>query len=170
MGGQKYVKFNDNQIEYNPDFRLYLVCNLSNPHFPPEFHTRTRILNFSVTKEGLEQQLLSVVCKHEAHKDEEEKQKMQRQNIEFKQQKKEIEQKILDQLRSAGESILEDDTLVNSLNESKKITDDIKEKLKSAKKLEERIEENRKNYFPLAKHSATLYFCVSELPVLDQMY
>jgi hypothetical protein len=35
----------------------------------------------------------------------------------------------LEQLRNSGAEILDDDTLVNSLNESKKITDDIKHKL-----------------------------------------
>jgi len=55
---------------------------------------------------------------------------------------------------------LEDDSLVNSLNESKKITDDINLKLKSASHVEDRIEENRKNYKPLAIHAAKLYFTV----------
>ena len=59
---------------------------------------------------------------------------------------------------------------MNSLNESKKITDDIKTKLKSAKIIEERIDENRKNYKPVARHGAKLYFCVQELPALDPMY
>jgi hypothetical protein len=39
---------------------------------------------------------------------------------------------------------------VNSLNESKKVTDEIKSKLRSAKLVEDRIEENRKNYKPVA--------------------
>lgn len=63
-------------------------------------------------------------------------------------------------MRNAGEDILDDDTLVNSLNESKKITDDIKIKLKTAKHIEERIEESRKNYFSVAAHAAKLYFAV----------
>lgn len=73
-------------------------------------------------------------------------------------------------MRKAGEDILDDDILVNSLNESKKITDDIKQKLSSAKLLEERIEENRKNYKPVADHGAKLYFCMEELIQLDPMY
>lgn len=55
---------------------------------------------------------------------------------------------------------MENDALVNSLNESKKITDDIKQKIKSAKHIEERIEENRKSYKPVAEHGAKLYFSV----------
>lgn len=90
--------------------------------------------------------------------------------MEFKEQKRMIEEQILSQLRGAGEDILENDVLVNSLNDSKQITDDINEKLKTAKVIEERIEENRKHYFSVAEHAAKLYFCVSELPQLDPMY
>lgn len=59
---------------------------------------------------------------------------------------------------------------MNSLNDSKKITDDIKHKLLSAKMLEERIEENRKNFKPVAIQGAKLYFTVQELSKLDPMY
>lgn len=81
-----------------------------------------------------------------------------RQSLDFKEQKRQIEEQILDQLSRAGGDILNDDSLVNSLNESKKITDDIKMKLSSAKHVEERIEENRKNYMPVSKHASILYF------------
>ena len=91
-----------------------------------------------------------MVCRHESSRDEDEKDRLLRQNIEFQEQKRLIEEQILDQLRNSGADILDDDTLVNSLNESKKITDDIKYKLQSAKMLEERIEENRRNFTPIA--------------------
>ena len=55
MKGDTYLKFNDNQLEFHPEFRLYMISALANPHFSPEVHTRTRVLNFSVTREGLEQ-------------------------------------------------------------------------------------------------------------------
>ena len=54
--GEKYIKFNDNHMEFNPDrFHLYLLTILANPHFVPDLHARTTILNFSVTQEALEQ-------------------------------------------------------------------------------------------------------------------
>ena len=55
---------------------------------------------------------------------------------------------------------MDDDTLVNSLNDSKKITDDIKHKLHSAKMIEERIEENRRLFKPVAVQGAKLYFAL----------
>lgn len=49
---------------------------------------------------------------------------------------------------------------MNSLNDSKKITDDIKHKLASAKLIEEKIEENRRIFKPIASQAAKLYFVV----------
>lgn len=53
--GEKYVKFNDNHIEFNPRFRFYMISIQANPHFSPDIHSRTTVLNFTVTREGLEQ-------------------------------------------------------------------------------------------------------------------
>jgi dynein heavy chain len=63
-------------------------------------------------------------------------------------------------LKNSGDTILEDDSLVNSLNDSKKITDDINHKLSSAKILSDRIEDLRRSYRPVAVHGARLFFLV----------
>lgn len=76
--GDVYIKFNDEQVEFNKKFQFYMVSNQNNPHFAPDVQTKTTILNFSVTKEGLEQQLLSIVCRNESARDEDEREKIQR--------------------------------------------------------------------------------------------
>jgi len=39
-------------MEYNPNFKLYLICNLPNPHYTPEVLTKVTLLNFTITPEG----------------------------------------------------------------------------------------------------------------------
>ena len=56
--GDQYIVFNDNQISFSSDFRIYIFSHLSNPHFSPEVQQLSKVLNFAVTREGLEQQLL----------------------------------------------------------------------------------------------------------------
>jgi dynein heavy chain len=128
------------------------------------------VLDFSVTQEGLEQQLLQIVCKSESAKEEDEREKLTKQGLLFTQQKKQIVNDILDTLRNSGKNILESDDLVNKLESSKQLTNEINHKLNVARHIEERIEENRKIFKPVAEHGARLYFAVQDLPLLDPMY
>ncbi len=58
----------------------------------------------------------------------------------------ELENDILHQLKNSGEDILNDETLINSLNDSKILTIDIQNKLQVSEAVEERIDMNRANY------------------------
>lgn len=45
----------------HPAFRLILHTKLANPHFQPELQAQCTLINFSVTRDGLEEQLLAAV-------------------------------------------------------------------------------------------------------------
>lgn len=168
--GDTYIKYNDQQIFYDSEFQIYILTQLANPAFSPEVQQSAKVLNFSVTREGLEQQLLTTVCHHESAKEEEEREKLARQNVLFARKKRETVNEILSMLRSEGSEILESDDFVNKLEESKTITQDINNKLQVAKHIEDRIEENRKIFKPVAQHGARLYFAIQDLAMLDPMY
>jgi len=55
------IKLGDKEIEYNPNFRLILHTKLANPHYKPEMQAQTTLINFTVTRDGLEDQLLAAV-------------------------------------------------------------------------------------------------------------
>jgi len=52
------LKFNEEIIDFNPEFRIFLTTKVANPNFLPDVFIRTNIINFTVTKKGLEDQLL----------------------------------------------------------------------------------------------------------------
>lgn len=45
--------------------RLYLATKIANPHYRPEIAAQTTLVNFCVTEEGMEEQLLASVVDHE---------------------------------------------------------------------------------------------------------
>jgi dynein heavy chain, axonemal len=55
------INFDSKNIEYNDDFQLFLTTKLANPHYMPEIFIKTTIINFTVTFEGLNEQLLADV-------------------------------------------------------------------------------------------------------------
>lgn len=70
--------FNEECLQFNPNFRLYLTTKIQNPDFLPDIFIRTSVINFTVTHKGLEDQLLEEVMKIERPEDE----KIKNENIE----------------------------------------------------------------------------------------
>ena len=48
-------------VEYDTNFRLYMTSNMRNPHYLPEVVNLVTIVNFSLTVEGLTDQLLGLI-------------------------------------------------------------------------------------------------------------
>ena len=65
IGGVEMIRLGENVIEYNNDFRFYITTKLRNPHYLPEVATKVSLLNFMITREGLEDQLLGIVVTKE---------------------------------------------------------------------------------------------------------
>lgn len=59
------IRFGDKEVEYNSNFRLILHTKLANPHYKPEMQAQTTLINFTVTRDGLEDQLLADVVSKE---------------------------------------------------------------------------------------------------------
>lgn len=61
QGGRTVLCLGDVAIEYNANFRLYLTTELSNPHFQADTAIKVNLINFTVTRRGLEEQFLGEV-------------------------------------------------------------------------------------------------------------
>ncbi len=67
-------------------------------------------------------------------------------------------------------NILEDETAINVLSSSKKLSEEISEKQEIADKTQQMISETRNGYTPVAVHSSILFFCISDLANIEPMY
>lgn len=65
VGGMDCIRLGESVIEYSYDFRFYITTKLRNPHYLPELATKVSLLNFMITPEGLEDQLLGIVVAKE---------------------------------------------------------------------------------------------------------
>ena len=52
-------------MEFHPNFRLILHTKYFNPHYKPEMQAQCTLINFLVTRDGLEDQLLAAVVAKE---------------------------------------------------------------------------------------------------------
>lgn len=65
LEGLMFINIGVDVIAYNPNFRLYITTKLRNPHYLPETFNKVTIINFALTAEGLEDQLLGIVMAKE---------------------------------------------------------------------------------------------------------
>lgn len=61
----RFIKIGDKEVEYHPSFRLILHTKYFNPHYKPEMQAQCTLINFLVTRDGLEDQLLAAVVAKE---------------------------------------------------------------------------------------------------------
>jgi dynein heavy chain len=169
-GNKLVIKLADGPKEYSPDFRFYLTTKLSKPHFAPEVCVKVCMLNFMVTEQGLEDQMLSVVVKHEDPKGYEKRIQSITLIADNDKIKKELEDKILSQIAGATGNLLEDDELIQTLDASKEQYVVIERSLKDIEQTMIKINKVRDNLQPIALRVARYFFCLSDMSSIDPMY
>ncbi|CAH1783204.1 unnamed protein product, partial [Owenia fusiformis] len=165
-----YIRLGDHVIEYSKDFKFYITTSLRNPHYLPEVSVKVTLLNFMITPQGLDDQLLGIVAAKEKPELEEKKNKLILDGANNRRQLKQIEDKILEVLSSSEGNILEDETAIEVLSSSKVLSEEISEKQEIASITEKEIDEVRNGYKPVAHHSSILFFTISDLANIDPMY
>uniref|UniRef100_A0A8C3J4X5 Dynein axonemal heavy chain 17 n=1 Tax=Calidris pygmaea TaxID=425635 RepID=A0A8C3J4X5_9CHAR len=166
----RYIKIGDKEVEYHPRFRLILHTKYFNPHYKPEVQAQCTLINFLVTREGLEDQLLAAVVAKERPDLETLKANLTKSQNEFKIKLKELEDSLLARLSAAGGDFLGDTALVENLETTKRTAMEIEEKVKEAKITEVQINEARENYRPAAERASLLYFILSDLNKINPIY
>nr|XP_023474588.1 dynein heavy chain 6, axonemal isoform X4 [Equus caballus] len=169
-GGRLLIRLGDSDIDYDKNFRFYMTTKLPNPHYLPEVCIKVTIINFTVTKSGLEDQLLSDVVRLEKPELEEQRNKLIVRINTDKNQLKAIEEKILRMLFTSEGNILDNEELIDTLQDSKITSGAIKTRLKEAESTELMINVAREKYRPVATQGSVIYFVIASLSEIDPMY
>ncbi|KAG7486149.1 dynein heavy chain 6, axonemal [Solea senegalensis] len=169
-GGRTLIRLGDSDIDYDKNFRFYMTTKLANPHYLPEVCIKVTVINFTVTKSGLEDQLLSDVVRLESpHLEQQRNELIVRINAD-RNQLKDIEDRILKLLFTSEGNILDNEELVQTLQESKVTSEAIKHRLEEAEATELMINSARERYRPVATRGSVLYFVIASLSEIDPMY
>ncbi|XP_075759566.1 dynein axonemal heavy chain 9 isoform X2 [Pelodiscus sinensis] len=166
----RYIRIGDRECEYSPSFRLILHTKLANPHYQPETQAQCTLINFTVTRDGLEDQLLAAVVSMERPDLEELKSELTKQQNGFKITLKTLEDNLLSRLSSASGNFLGDTALVENLETTKQTAAEIEDKVQESKVTETKINEAREHYRPAAARASLLYFIMNDLNVIHLMY
>nr|XP_021499024.1 dynein heavy chain 9, axonemal [Meriones unguiculatus] len=166
----RFIKIGDKECEFNPKFRLILHTKLANPHYQPELQAQATLINFTVTRDGLEDQLLAAVVCMERPDLEQLKSDLTKQQNGFKITLKTLEDNLLSRLSSASGNFLGETALVENLEITKKTAAEVDDKVQEAKLTEVKINEAREHYRPAAARASLLYFILNDLSKIHPMY
>ncbi|CAK0791281.1 unnamed protein product [Prorocentrum cordatum] len=169
-GNKKVVKLGDKEIILKDQFKLFMQTKLSNPHYPPEIQAETTVINFTVTEDGLEDQILFLVVRLERPDLAKKKTLLIQQQNEFKVTLANLEALLLDKLAKAEGDILDDTELILSLEEAKKTSDEVKEKVVVAVETEAKINETSELYRPTGIRGSLLFFLLGDLCKMHTFY
>jgi dynein heavy chain len=64
-GKEKVLKFGDKMITVSDEFQFYVTTKMSSPHYSPEVCVKVTMLNFMVTPDGLQDQMLNEIIRIE---------------------------------------------------------------------------------------------------------
>ncbi|KAG8347796.1 putative Dynein heavy chain N terminal region 2 domain1 [Trypanosoma vivax] len=156
-------------VEWNKNFRFYMTTKLPRPHYLPEVSTKVTLINFMITQQGLQDQLLQRVMMSERREVEEKKQALTLEAAENQANLKRTEDKILAILSSEG-NILESETAIEELDSSKVQSDQIAKRQTEIEAMERISDRTRNLFISVANLGAILFFCVTELANIDPMY
>jgi len=168
--GRLLIRLADSDVDYDKDFRFYMTTKMANPHYMPEVCIKVTIINFTVTRVGLEDQVLSDVVRLERPDLESQRNELILTINADKAQLKDIENQILKLLFNVEGNILDNQELVDTLNESKVTSGVISKRLVEAEKTNTSISVIREKYRPIAIRGSVLFFVVASLQEIDPMY
>ncbi|BFZ12081.1 hypothetical protein BsWGS_15120 [Bradybaena similaris] len=169
-GGQQIMKIGDVELEYNKNFRLYLTTTLANPHYLPDIFLQVNVINFMVTFDGLQEQLLSAVVKKERPMLEKQRTELLESIATDKQVLIDLENRTLSMLANTEGHLLDDQALVETLQQSKTMSQEIHNRVVESEQTEMNISLARQRYLPVATRGSVIYFVVAELASLNIMY
>ncbi|CUG93652.1 unnamed protein product [Bodo saltans] len=170
MGGRYVLKLGEKEVDYDPTFRFYITTKFPNPLFSPELQIKVTIVNFTVTRKGLEDQLLADTVATERADLQEKSDQCVVAIARGKAEIKGLEDQILKMLADATGDILDNIDLINTLSASKKTSLAIASDLEVVEKTNAEIDEAREKYRSLATRGSLNYGVIADLAGIDPMY
>lgn len=127
--GLKMTLLGDKKVVIDDRFYLYMTTRLANPKFLAEVFNKSTVINFSITFNGLKDQLLSDVCKREKPEIEQQRDEIIVKVAANKKFLKETQDKILKMLAESKGMVLDDIELITTLEESKTKSKEVEKSL-----------------------------------------
>jgi dynein heavy chain 2, cytosolic len=169
-GPTSVVKLGEKLIDLHDKFKLFLSTRDSSIEISENILSSLSVVNFTVTKSGLEALLLGLTIDIEQPELEKKKNELLEEQDSIKLQLSEVEKKLLEELIHLEGNLLENKALIESLEASKEKSMKSEESLKNSLTLTEEIDNKRNIYKPLSQLATVIYILLQDLYKVNPMY
>lgn len=169
-GGRVLITLGDQDIDLSPSFVIFLSTRDPTVEFPPDICSRVTFVNFTVTRSSLQSQCLNQVLKAERPDIDEKRSDLLKLQGEFHLRLRQLEKSLLQALNDAKGKILDDDSVITTLETLKKEAADIGQKVEETDKVIAEIETVSQQYLPLSLSCSNIYFTMDSLNQIHFLY
>ncbi|XP_022824429.1 dynein heavy chain, cytoplasmic isoform X2 [Spodoptera litura] len=169
-GGRVLITLGDQDIDLSPSFVIFLSTRDPTVEFPPDMCSRVTFVNFTVTRSSLQSQCLHRVLKAERPDIDTKRSDLLKLQGEFHLRLRQLEKSLLQALNDAKGKILDDDSVIATLETLKKEADDIGQKVEETDKVIAEIETVSQQYLPLSQACSSIYFTMESLHQVHFLY
>ena len=169
-GPTNVLKLGEKVIEIHDNFKLYISTRDSSLEISNNVLCSMNVVNFTVTRSGLESILLGLTIDIEQPELEKQKNQLLEEQDKIKLELSEVEKKLLEELIHLEGNLLENQKLIVSLEESKAKSMKSEEILKQSLEQSNEIEHKRNIYKDLSKKATTIYILLQDLFKINPMY
>ncbi|KAL7704965.1 dynein heavy chain cytosolic putative [Lotmaria passim] len=170
VAGRSVVTLGDREVTYDERFRLYMTTKLMNPVLTPELQVKLTVIDFTVTREGLAEQLLADIVGSERASLQQRGDRCVVSIAAHREKIAALEAQVLQQLSDATGDVLDNVELIRALQTSKATSDKIAVELAAVEETNATINAARDLYRPLAMRGSLLYSAIAQMAKVDPMY
>ncbi|KAI9803379.1 MAG: hypothetical protein M1833_000898 [Piccolia ochrophora] len=169
-GGRVLIQLGKQEIDFSPAFKLYLSTRDPSATFPPDICSRTTFVNFTVTQSSLRTQSLNEVLKSERPDVDERRTSLLKLQGEFTVHLRKLEKRLLQALNESQGNILDDDTVIQTLETLKKEAADISTKMVETEGVMTEVDQITLQYNVIARSCSAVFAVLDHLHHLNHFY
>jgi dynein heavy chain 1 len=169
-GGRTLIRIGSEDIDFSPKFMIILVTRNPQARFAPDLCSRVTTVNFTVTTASLEAQVLSAILRSERPDVDLRRTELLRLQGEQSAKLRELEEKLLNTISEAEGAILDDDTVIKSLENIKGEASSLNVEVSNTAEVMQEVRSISNRYEGLASAISAVYFTLESFSSVSFLY
>lgn len=168
--GRVLISLGDQDIDLSPSFCIFLSTRDPTVEFSPDICSRVTFVNFTITMSSLQSQCLHRALKAERPDIDEKRSDLLKLQGEFQVRLRQLEKSLLQALNDSKGRILDDDSVISTLERLKLEADEISRKVEETDRVIEEVETVSQQYNPLSVACSSIFFTMDRLNQVHSLY